>query len=119
MSSHKQDLLSSIRGKTMRILMIAHIGETLGHLVRGLAIADALTALGAQVEFAASKRSEELLCNREPHYILHKLRWRFSHNSCNPDNPPTSFLRHIIESNVQVLELLTTLPRHSRPDLII
>ena len=99
----------------MYILMIAHIGETLGHLVRGLTIADQLTARGVQVEFVASNKAEWLLKTWKPSYIHHKLRWRFSHNSCDPDRPSSSFLSHVLESNSDVLELLKNLG----PDLIV
>jgi len=99
----------------MRILMIAHIGETLGHLVRGLAIAEELTSRGIRVEFAASNKAEWLLKNSKYDYIHHKLRWRWSHNSCDPDKPPSSFLDGVLESNLDVLELLKSL----RPDLIV
>jgi len=45
----------------MRILIVTHIGETFGHLVRGLAVADALTSKGAIVEVAAGEAAAELL----------------------------------------------------------
>lgn len=99
----------------MRILMIAHIGETLGHLVRGLAIADELTALDIEVEFAASYKAEGLLKTWKNTYTHHKLGWRFSHNSCDPNIPPSSFLNRVLEANKDILRLLDNL----RPDLVV
>jgi UDP:flavonoid glycosyltransferase YjiC (YdhE family) len=99
----------------MRILMIAHIGETLGHLVRGLAIADELTAQGVVVEFAASDKGEWLLKTWKHPYVHHRVRWNWSHNSCDPDRPSPSYLSHVSESVSDVLELLDNV----RPDLVI
>lgn len=99
----------------MNILMISHIGETFGHLVRGLAIADELTAQGVHVEFAASYEADWLLSTWKHPYIHHKLRWQFSHNSCDPDRPPSTFLNHVLESNSAVLKLVKNL----NPDLIV
>ena len=95
--------------------MIAHIGETFGHLVRGLAIADELTNRGIQIDFAASSEAEWLLKTWKYTYTHHKLRWQFSHNSCDPDKPSSSFLNRVLESNLDVLELL----KNTNPDLIL
>lgn len=99
----------------MRILMIAHIGETFGHLVRGLSIADELTARGVYVVFAASNEAVWLLKTWKHTYTHHSLRWRFSHNSCDPDRPSSSFLNRVTESNLDVMELIKDL----HPDLIV
>lgn len=99
----------------MRILMIAHIGETFGHLVRGLSIADELTARGVHVEFATSSDATWLLKTWKNTYTHHSIRWRFSHNSCDPDSPSSSFLNRLTESNLDILELIKDL----HPDLIV
>ncbi len=99
----------------MYILMITHIGETLGHLVRGLSIADELTSHGIHVEIAASNEAEWLLKTWKHTYTHHRLPWRFSHNCCDPDKPSSAFLNHVCESNWDVLKLLKKL----RPDLVI
>lgn len=99
----------------MRIMMIAHIGETLGHLVRGLAIADELAKKGHEVEFAASDRARALLPSWEPRYMHHPVRWNWSHNSCMPDLAPSGFLRGVYESNCDLLQLLTNDP----PDVLV
>lgn len=99
----------------MFVLMIAHVGETLGHLVRGLAIADELTDHGVRVEIAASREAEWLLRTWQHPYTHHIVRWGFSHNSCDPHRPSSFFLRRVLDANADVLELLRTL----RPDLIL
>lgn len=91
----------------MRVLMIAHIGETLGHLVRGLAIAEELSIRGIEVEFAASSKGEWLLKASERAYTHHKIRWNWSHNSCDPDIPSSDFLQRVVQSASDVMSLLT------------
>ncbi len=97
----------------MYILMIAHIGETLGHLVRGLAIADALAELGIEVGIATSMIGNELLSKWERSYKHHQISWTFSHNSINTSS---AYINHVIESYVDVLNLLK---KNRRPDLIV
>lgn len=99
----------------MYILMAAHIGETLGHLARGLAIADELTANGSRVEFACSEKASWLLKGWKRRYVHHTVRWPFSHNGCNPIKPSTAFLGVVREMNADVLALLKRL----QPDLVI
>jgi UDP:flavonoid glycosyltransferase YjiC (YdhE family) len=99
----------------MRILMVAHIGETLGHLVRGLSIADELTARGVSVEFAASDKARSLLKTWNHPYIHHRVRWDWSHNSCDPEKPHPSYLSRVSESVSDVLGLLDRV----RPDLVV
>lgn len=98
----------------MKILMIAHIGETLGHLIRGLAIADELTNYGHNVEFATSREEEHIFLSNNI-YKNYKIRWEFSHNSCNPDIPTSDYLDKILETNVDILNLL----KEIQTDLII
>jgi len=98
----------------MRILMIAHIGETLGHLIRGLAIADELTNYGQNVEFATSREDEYLSLSNHI-YKNYKIRWRFSHNSCNPGVPTSDYLDKVLETNISILNLLNEI----QTDLII
>lgn len=105
-----------VRGKkAYTVLMIAHIGETLGHLVRGLAIADALTKKGICVEFAASKRAKDLLDAWPISYKLHPLRWTWSHNAVKPNLIAYDFFNRTLESVSDIMELL----KNRKPDLII
>ena len=99
----------------MKVLMIVHIGETLGHLVRGLSIADALTSLGIEVEIATSNKGDWLISQWKHHYVHHKIRWDFSHNSCDSEGPTPAFLRHVADSNSDLLHLLDK----NKSDLII
>ncbi|WOD37324.1 hypothetical protein [Nodosilinea sp. E11] len=96
----------------MKILIVAHIGETLGHLVRGISIAKELEKRGIEVSFAASDRAISLL---KENFNLHVLSWNFSHNSFEPNNPTSETLKAILLSNKNLLELLET----HRPNLII
>lgn len=99
----------------LKILMVAHIGETLGHLVRGLAIADELTALGVSPEIAASSNARWALQTWSRSYTHHVISWAWSHNAVNVDKPTSAYLSNVIESNRQVLDLLET----ERPSLVV
>lgn len=99
----------------MRVLIITHIGETLGHLIRGLAIADELNSRGVTVEFAASEKAKRLFQRGPTEYKHHQLSWKWSHNSCDPSMPSVPFLQRVADSVGGILDLL----RRSRPDFII
>ena len=96
----------------MKILMVVHIGETLGHLIRGLAIADELTNYGQNVEFATSIEDEHIFLSNNI-YKNYKTRWKFSHNSCNPNIPTPDYLDEVFETNIALLNLLNEI----QPDL--
>lgn len=99
----------------MYILMAAHIGDTLGHLVRGLAIADELTANGVRVEFACSEKASWLLKGWKRPYVHHRVRWLFSHNGCNQTKPSAAYLGAVRDMNTDVLALFNRL----QPDLVV
>jgi len=100
----------------MNVLIITHTGETLGHLIRGLAIADELKIHGAKVEFAVSmNKARWLLNSRKPTYEYHDLNWQFSHNSCDKYKPPFSFLERVIETNFGIKEIIQKVS----PDIIL
>lgn len=99
----------------LKILIIAHIGETLGHLVRGLAIADELAALGVRPEIAASGNARWVLQTWGHRYNHHVISWSWSHNAVDPDRPSAAYLSRVVESNRQVIDLLET----KRPDLVV
>ena len=109
-------MTSSIhKRRDMLILMVVHIGETLGHLVRALAIADELVNREYRVEIAASKAAEWLLGVWPRRYHHHVIRWGFSHNSCNPHRASSFFLGQVVEASAGVLELMKCLS----PDIIL
>jgi UDP:flavonoid glycosyltransferase YjiC (YdhE family) len=99
----------------LKILMVAHIGETLGHLVRGLAIADELTALGIKPEIAASSRARDLLQTWHQHYKHYNISWDWSHNAIHPAEPLPAYIAKVLVSNRQVVDLLDTV----LPDLVV
>ena len=99
----------------MRILIVAHTGETLGHLAKGLAIADELIARGCHVEIAASQKGEKLIRTWNDSCTHHILRWAWSHNSCDLDGPSSNFFRLPLETASDILALL----RSVRPDIVV
>jgi Glycosyltransferase Family 4 len=97
---------------TIRVLVVAHVGETVGHLVRGLTLADALAAHGAEVHVATSADGWGFLAPSP--YQYHPLPWNWSHNRLQwPLHP--SQLAAVEATNRTLLALLNYL----RPDLIV
>jgi UDP:flavonoid glycosyltransferase YjiC (YdhE family) len=99
----------------MVLLLVVHIGETLGHLARALAVADALTRRGATVHIASSNKAKATLNGHPNKYTHHAIEWRWSHNSSGAKSPTHRFLHGIRESNLQLLDVC----RETRPDWIV
>jgi len=99
----------------MRILIVPHIGETLGHVVMGLAIADELSRRGADVEIAAARRGFDLISGWSQRYVFHPIRWDWSHNSCDAAGESESFYARVCLSVQDVADVV----RHRRPDLLV
>ena len=99
----------------MHIMMITHVGDTVGHVVRGLALADALTAEGARVEFAVDPRSQWLFDTWPSSYRTHCVRWDFSHNAFSRTAAPDRVLTGVVNANRDLLSVLES----SKPDLAL
>lgn len=99
----------------MKVLMIVHIGETLGHLVRALAVADQVAAAGVLVEIACSSAGDWLFDSWSTSYPHHSVTWEFSHNSCEYLSPPVSTIAHVLQANRDILRVL----REVQPDLVV
>lgn len=97
------------------VLLACHVGETLGHLVRGLAVADELLTHGVEVVVAAAQAAEHLLANWSHPYPLAPLRWEWSHNGIDAGRPSREFMTRVTESNADLRTVIQTL----RPDLIL
>jgi UDP:flavonoid glycosyltransferase YjiC (YdhE family) len=99
----------------VRVLLVAHVGETVGHLVRGLAIGSALADMGADVEVAAPRRATWLIRGWSPRFPHHEVYWDWSHNSCRLERPTPSYLERVMRTNRDLARLLSA----SRPDMIV
>lgn len=99
----------------MRVLIVAHVGETLGHLVRGLGIADALAERGATVEIAADRRASTLLGRWRRRYRHHVVAWEWSHNALRPGGPRSRDVTAVTRTGAAVQRLLLA----SRPDVVV
>lgn len=99
----------------MRILMIAHVGQTVGHLVRCLAIAEELHALGVTPEIAASPQGKWVVEQAGTEYRYHPVDWDWSHNEIHPERPTQDYARSVVASVRQVLQVLEEV----RPDLVV
>src|SRR4051794_1366979 len=99
----------------MRILFVVHVGETLGHLVRGLSIANELSNRDVQVEIACAPKTHDISSLGLERYKIHPLRWNWSHNSCEPEGPSPLFLANVLETVADLQELV----RRTQPDAIV
>ncbi|MDZ4064564.1 MAG: hypothetical protein U1E22_07850 [Coriobacteriia bacterium] len=96
----------------MHIMMIAHVGETVGHVARGLAIADALRNRGTKVEFAVDPRAQWLFDVWPSSYRTYPISWDFSHNAFGRDSAPQQVLRGVLKANRELLAVL----KETQPD---
>lgn len=99
----------------MKILIVAHIGQTLGHLVRALAIADALTDVGVRPEIVSGPDGKWAIEQSSVPYRHHVIDWTWSHNEIRPTTPTEDYADQVIASVKQLLALLDD----QRPDLVI
>lgn len=99
----------------MRILFAVHIGETLGHLVRALSLADEFTKLGARVDIAASDSASTLLQSWPHAYKHHPLNWGWSHNECGVHTPSSTYINRICAS----VSSLRAVILEANPNLIV
>jgi UDP:flavonoid glycosyltransferase YjiC (YdhE family) len=96
-------------------LIVAHVGETLGHLVRALAIADALHAEGMEVQIAASEDAAVLLESWNRRYKHHAIPWGFSHNDLSTDGPSASFENEVVKSVRELKGVISKI----MPDVVV
>ena len=99
----------------MRILIIAHIGETFGHLARGLSIAKQLSIHGCNIEIASAPRSAEVVARAGLQCDFHPVRWDWSHNSCELEGLSSKFLSCILDTTKDLMEIV----KARSPDFIL
>lgn len=99
----------------MRVLIVPHIGETLGHLARAIPVARALMARGCSVEFASAQRGGAVLRSEGLECPFHTVSWDWSHNSCEPGGISDKFFGSILLTVTDLLALIDS--RH--PDFIL
>lgn len=63
----------------MKVLLVPHVGETVGHFVRCVTIAEELEGLGISVVIAASATWRSLYPGQTSRSVV-DLAWPFSHN---------------------------------------
>ncbi|MGI6656774.1 MAG: glycosyltransferase [Desulfobulbus sp.] len=99
----------------MRALFVVHIGETVGHLVRALAIADELYLRGVDIEIACSDSGKWLLESWPVKYKHYSIVWPFSHNSMTSGIPSESMCDSVSTVNEQVIQVL----KKEQPEVVI
>lgn len=100
----------------MKVLFLVHIGETIGHLVRALSIADELSIRRASIVIACSPRGKRLLNGWHKQYAHYPVTWSFSHNSCSASPPvPEHFYEGVRTSLVQCSDIID----FTKPDCVI
>lgn len=68
----------------MRIALVAHVGETFGHLARALSVADELAEAGDDVVLVASPSASTPIRTRSASYQHKSVPWGWSHNDFSP-----------------------------------
>jgi UDP:flavonoid glycosyltransferase YjiC (YdhE family) len=96
----------------MRMLLAVHVGETLGHLIRALPVAERLREAGVEVHVASSSRGAALV--EEAGFAHRTLPWGWSHNGIT-DSTLAAATAAVVRTNQAVLAEIEDL----RPDLVI
>lgn len=99
--------------QAMNIVIVAHVGETLGHVIRGLSIAEALRARGASVVFVTSTVARQIVQSRG--FEVEPNEWSWSHNASSVDDVTPDFARKVLRTMTALGEVL----RRRQPDLAI
>ncbi len=105
----------SLLPKLMRILLVVHIGETLGHLVRALTVADELHQRGCTIHITAAGRAADVVAAHNPLFRFHPVDWQWSHNSHSPSRLIPKLLNSIFRSGHAISDVMTSV----RPDLVL
>jgi UDP:flavonoid glycosyltransferase YjiC (YdhE family) len=91
----------------MRVLLVAHVGQTVGHLIRTLTVAEALRDRGAAVTVATDRRAHHLIAARG---LAHAhVRWDWSHNDFRIDAPANTVAR-VLQTNEDLMRVMKDLP---------
>jgi UDP:flavonoid glycosyltransferase YjiC (YdhE family) len=90
----------------MRVMLVAHVGETFGHLIRGLSIVKELSKFGCSIEIVSSPEAAEIIANSGLKCDFHPIRWDWSHNACEIDGLSAQFLNRILETIEDLLEVV-------------
>ena len=100
----------------MKVLIVAHVGETLGHLVRAISVAEKLSSLGVSVLIASSAQAHKVLHERLAGSKIgfRDVQWSWSHNA-HSAQAPSAYHQLIEQSNRNLLQLLD----NERPDLLL
>lgn len=98
-----------------RILIVAHVGETFGHVADALSIARALVRRGLTVEIAAAPRAADMTAESGIDLAFYPVRWDWSHNASRLNGLSSQFVRHIVDTTEDLLALL----ERTAPDLVL
>lgn len=98
-----------------RVMFVVHVGKTVGHLVRALAVADELAARDCRPEFVASDRAVGLLDAWPTRYAHHRVPWNWSHNDAEVPRPGAGYTSRVTETADGLLSIL----RAARPKLVV
>jgi UDP:flavonoid glycosyltransferase YjiC (YdhE family) len=99
-----------------KVMIIAHVGETVGHLVRAISLAETLLSVGVCVQLACDAQAQLILRERLSGLAVQRrdIQWNWSHNAHSKPTP-SAYHAMIEKTNRDLLQLLD----HEQPDLII
>lgn len=97
------------------ILVIAHVGETLGHVARAASVIRELQSRNNTVHIAASPEAFGIIADLVPDARRHALFWQWSHNDHVPEELKVDLARQVGHSYQAILSVI----RSVQPDLIV
>jgi UDP:flavonoid glycosyltransferase YjiC (YdhE family) len=98
-----------------RLLFVAHVGQTLGHVVRAASVIREMHGRGHEVHLAAAPWAFWVVASVLPSNRLHPVSWPWSHNEHSPRAINASAAAGVAASYHAVLEIIERL----RPTLVV
>lgn len=99
----------------MKVAVVAHVGETVGHLVRGVTLARAIARRGSDTVLVAPAKAAGFVTKEVPDLSFRAIPWAFSHNDCHPRRPLPQFVASVVEANRALVSVLA----EERPDAVV
>lgn len=99
----------------MRLLVVTHIGETLGHLIRALSVCSAFARCGDEVHVCTTQEGLGVVRGCREELTPHFIRWEWSHNAWNLRAPQKGLFTRVAESARDVEKVMLAV----KPDLVL
>lgn len=98
-----------------QILLVAHVGETFGHVADALSIGRALVTRGLSVGIAASEPARDFVRQSGVQLAFYPVRWNWSHNSSGLNGLSSQFLAEVVATCNDLMGVF----EQTEPDLVL